>query len=79
MTSIVENQMCNVRKGFFFHRGIKDFSAQINRYTICRLARCGGVKKIEGVCYEETKEVSNTILGNHQSNSMPYEDIKKLC
>jgi histone H4 len=57
------------------HRKIlRDNIYGISKPTICRLARCGGVKHISGFIYEETRNVLTQFLKNLIQDAVVYTE-----
>lgn len=57
------------------HRRVnRDYLNSISKPDIRRLARRGGVKRISGLVYEETRQVLRTFLGGIIKDSVIYMD-----
>ena len=54
------------------HKVLRDNIQGITKPAIRRLARRGGVKRISGLMYDETRTVLKTFLGNVVRDSVTY-------
>ncbi len=60
------------------HRTFLRINTQgITKPAICRLARCGGVKRISGLIYEETRGVLKVFLENVIRDAGTYTEHAK--
>lgn len=59
------------------HRKVLRDNPGITKLTICRLAQCGGVKRISGLIYEETRGVLKVFLENVIRDAVTYTEHAK--
>ena len=59
------------------HRKILRDNPGITKLTICHLAQCGGVKRISGLIYEETRGVLKVFLENVIRDAVTYTEHAK--
>ncbi|XP_077665645.1 histone H4-like [Eretmochelys imbricata] len=59
------------------HKVLWDNIQGTTKPAIRRLARCGGVKRISGLIYEETRGVLKVFLENVVRNAVPYTEHAK--
>uniref|UniRef100_UPI00398EDEC0 histone H4-like n=1 Tax=Pristiophorus japonicus TaxID=55135 RepID=UPI00398EDEC0 len=60
------------------HKVLRDNIQGITKHAIRRLAHCGGVKRISGLIYEETRGVLKVYLGNVIRDAVTYTEHDKL-
>merc|ERR1712244_62175 len=74
----LEDQKTIGKGGALRHRKVlKDNIAGITKPAIRRLARRGGVKRISGLIYEETRGVLKTFLENTLRDAVTYTEHAK--
>ncbi|DAA19197.1 TPA: histone H4 replacement-like [Bos taurus] len=56
------------------HRKVLRDNPGITKLTICRLAQCGGVKRISGLIYEDTRRVLKVFLENLIQDAVTYTE-----